>query len=188
MHIIYPISKPLSLLFLHSKNDLQQPFLQTSLFMSEFGIPTFELNISYLLKHYENNYYLTLFIYFFGELRSSLPWINWAIQPPVQTNRLFRTYLTLYFSRVHTSNLCMPIIPSSLYLLFQLNFLCHLLNILSYWYLIYLGFKSSLGVICMQVTCKIVELDGKQKVAETLVKFYNYLNMTYKVTLCLLLF
>ena len=39
----------------------------------------------------------------------------------------------------------------------------------------------------MQVTCKIVELDGKQKVAETLVKFYNYLNMTYKVTLCLLL-
>lgn len=152
MHIIYPISKPLSLLFLHSKNDLQQPFLQTSLFMSEFGIPTFELNISYLLKHYENNY-----------------------------------YLTLYFSRVHTSNLCMPIIPSSLYLLFQLNFLCHLLNILSYWYLIYLGFKSSLGVICMQVTCKIVELDGKQKVAETLVKFYNYLNMTYKVTLCLLL-
>ena len=130
--------------------------------------------------------WLYLFI-FFGELRSSLPWINWAIQPPVQTNRLFRTYLTLYFSRVHTSNLCMPIIPSSLYLLFQLNFLCHLLNILSYWYLIYLGFKSSLGVICMQVTCKIVELDGKQKVAETLVKFYNYLNMTYKVTLCLLL-
>lgn len=149
MHTIYPISKPLSLLFLHSKMISRGP---------SYRLPCSCLNLEYPLL----NLIFLLLNLIFHPFR-------------ILTEALRKQLLFVYFSRVHTCNLCVPIIPSSLYLLFQLNFLCQLLNILCYWYLIFLGFKSNFGIICIQVTCKIVELDGKLKVVETLVKFYDYL-------------